>query len=171
MEDLDELIALARTQLGRIKALCDQVGLKYVELPDNLFGPGVAVGFGDTDYVVLSIMGAGNEGKLMITSGILKDIKQDQLAALIACNSFTSENTLFPVFLHSAQNGWSLLMQLTYPVDLLLDNPDYFSLVVRTTPQLVTQHRGELAEKHDLGGQPWQWTTEDLNMLLAKSLA
>ncbi len=37
---MEELIALAKSQLGRIKALCDQIGLKYVELPDDVFGAG-----------------------------------------------------------------------------------------------------------------------------------
>lgn len=168
---MDELIALAKSQLGRIKALCSQVGLKYIELPDDVFGAGIGVGFGETGNVVLSVMGGGSEGKLMITSGILWDIKQDRLAALNACNSFTSGNTLFPVYLHDAQNGWSLLMQLTYTIDLLLDNPDYFDLVVRSTPQMAAQHRAEIAEKYDLGARPWQWTAEDLSMLLSKSLA
>jgi hypothetical protein len=168
---VEELIALAKSQLGRVKALCTQVGLKYVELPDNLFGAGVGAGFGEAQYVVLSVMGGGSENKLLITSGVVKNIKQDRLAALTACNSFTSGNTLFPVYLHDADNGWSLLMQLTYTIDLLLDNPDYFSLVVRTTPQIAAQHRAELAEKYDLGGQAWQWTAEDLSMLLTKSLA
>ena len=167
---MDELIGLAKGQLGRIRALCDQVGLKYIELPDAPFGAGGVVGFGEEGHVILSVMGGGSESKLMITSGILKDIKQDRLAALNACNSFTSGNTLFPVYLHDAKNGWSLLMQLTYTIDLLLDNPEYFSLVVRTTPQIAAQHRTEIDEKYDLGGEPWQWTPEDLSMLLAKSL-
>jgi hypothetical protein len=168
---VEEMTALAKSQLDRIKALCAQVGLKYVELPDDTFGAGVGIGFGEAGHVILSVMGGGSENKLMITSGILKDIKQDRLAALNACNSFTSGNTLFPVYLHDARNGWSLLMQLTYPIDLMLDNPEYFSLVVRTTPQIAAGHRTEIAEKYELGGQPWQWTAEDLNMLLAKSLA
>jgi hypothetical protein len=168
---VEELIALAKSQLGQIKALCAQVGLKYVELPDDVFGPGVGIGFGEAGYVVLSVMGGGNEGKLMITSGILKDIKQDRLTALTACNALTSGNTLFPVYLHDARNGWSVLMQLTYTINLLLDNPEYFSLVVRSTPQMAAEHRAEIAEKYDLGGQPWQWTAEDLSMLLTKSLA
>lgn len=168
---MEELIALAKSQLGRIKALCAQVGLNYVELRDDVFGAGVGIGFGEAGYVILSVMGGGGESKLMITSGILKDIQRDRLAALNACNSFTSANTLFPVYLHDAQNGWSLLMQLTYTIDLLLDNPEYFSLVVRTTLQMTAQHRAEIAEKYDLGGQPWQWTAEDLGMLLTKSLS
>jgi hypothetical protein len=170
VDRIDEMIASANSQLGRIKALCARVGLQYVELADGMFGVGAGIGFGEAGYVILSIMGGGNESKLMITSGILKDIKQDRLAALTACNSFTRENTLFPVFLHDAQNGWSLLVQLTYTVDLMLDNPEYFELVVRTTPKIAAQHRAELAEKYDLGGRLWQWTGEDVTMLLAKSL-
>jgi hypothetical protein len=168
---VEEMIALAKSQLGRIKALCAEVGLKHVELPDDMFGAGVGVGFGEAGYVILSVMGGGRESGLMITSGILKDIKQDRLAALNACNSFTSENTQFPVYLHDARNGWSLLMQLTCPIDLLLDNPEYFSVMVRTTPQIAADHRAKITENYDLGGQSWQWTAEDLSMLLAKSLA
>ena len=33
---MEDLIALAKSQLGRIKALCAQIGLKYVELPDDV---------------------------------------------------------------------------------------------------------------------------------------
>ena len=92
--------------------------------------------------------------KIPVASALLlvKDIKQDRLAAL------------------DAKDTWSLLMQLTYTIDLLLDNPDYFAMVVRTTPQVAAQHRAELAEKYDLGGQPWRWTPEDLGLLLLKSL-
>ncbi len=146
------------------------MGLKYVELPVPPIGAGIAVGFGDAGYVILSVLGGGNEGKLMITSGILKNIKQDRLTALNACNFFTSGNSLFPVFLHDAESGWSLLMQLTYPVELLLDNPDYFAMIVRTTTQVAAQHRTEFPGKFDLGGQPWEWTADDLGMLLLKSL-
>lgn len=167
---MDELIALAKGQLGRIKALCAQVELKYVEIPDSFMGAGVGVAFSETDYVILSILGGGSEGKLMITCGLAKDIKQDRLTALDASNTFTRNNTIFPVYLHDAEDTWSLLMQLTYTVDLLLDNPDYFAMVVRTTPQVAAQHRAELAEKYDLGGQPWQWTPDDLGLLLLKSL-
>lgn len=167
---MDEFIALAKGQLDRIKALCAQVGLKYIEIPDSFAGAGIGVGLSETDYVILSVLGGGSEGKLMITCGLAKDIKQDRLAALDASNTFTRNNTIFPVFLHDAKDGWSLLMQLTYTVDLLLDNPEYFSMVVRTTPQVATEHRAELAEKYDLGGQPWRWTPEDLGLLLLKSL-
>lgn len=167
---MDELIALAKGQLDRIKALCAQVGLKYAEIPDSFMGAGVGVGFGETDFVVLSVLGGGSEGKLMITCGLARDINRDRLAALDAGNTFTRNNTIFPVFLHDAEDTWSLLMQLTYTVDLLLDNPDYFAMIVRSTPQVAAQHRAELAEKYDLGGQPWRWTPDDLGLLLLKSL-
>jgi len=167
---MEEFSALAKSQVGRIKSLCVQVGFTYIELPDQIFGAGLAVGFGAGDYVVLSVLAGGQESKLMITSGVLKDIKRDRLPALNACNSFTSGNTLFPVYLHDAEAGWSLLMQLTYPVDVLLDVPDYFSTLTRTVPQVAASHRAEIAEKYDLGGQPWAWTADDLGLLLTKSL-
>lgn len=167
---MDELIALAKGQLNRIKALCAQVGLKYVEIPDSFMGAGVGLAFSEGDFVVVSILGGGSENKVMITCGLAKDIKQDRLTALDASNTFTRDNTIFPVFLHDAKDTWSLLLQSTYTVDLLLDNPEYFDMVVRATPQVAAQHRAALAEKYDLGGQPWRWTPEDLGLLLLKSL-
>jgi hypothetical protein len=167
---MDELIELAKGQLDRVKALCTQVGLRYIEIADSFFGAGIGVALSEMDYVILSVLGGGSESKLMVTCGLAKDIKQDRLAALTASNTFTRNNTIFPVFLHDAKDGWSLLMQLTYTVDLLLDNPEYFFMVVRTTPQVATEHRAELAEKYDLGGQLWRWTPDDLELLLLKSL-
>jgi hypothetical protein len=167
---MEDFIALAKGQLGRIKALCSQVGLKYIELPDHFMGAGIGAGFGETDYVVLSVIAGGGESKLMITSGVLKSIRRDRLAALDACNSLTRENTIFPVFLHDAEAGWDVLIQLTYPIDLLVDNPSFFDVIVRTVPQVADKHRGEFAEKTDVGGQPWRWNAEDLGLLLTKSI-
>src|SRR3954470_21566666 len=110
---MDELIELAKQQLERVKVLCAQSGLKYQELAPTFMGGGVAVGFGETDYVILSIAGGGNENQLLVTSGVLNDIRQDRLLALEAANHFTSNNTAYPVFLHDAEVGWALLVQQT----------------------------------------------------------
>jgi hypothetical protein len=161
---------LADQQLERVKALCAQTGLKYVDLPPEWVGVGIAIGFGQTDYVVLSVMGGGNENTLMITSGVLADIKRDRLAALEAANNLTRNNPAYPVYLHDAELAWDLMMQQSHPIDLLLDVPQYFSTCVRVLPQIVTEYRKDIPGKWDLGGRPWEWTTDDHRTLLLRSL-
>lgn len=167
---MDELVALAKQQLERVKVLCAQSGLKYVDLPPEFVGVGIAIGFGQSDYVILSILGGGSENQLMITSGILTDIKRDRLAALEAANHFTQNNTAYPVYLHDAEIGWALLVQQTHPIELLLDVPQYFNNCVRALPRVVIEYRKAIPEKWDLGGRPWEWTPEDHKSLLIRSM-
>lgn len=168
---MDELIALATQQVERVKVLCTQSGLKYAELAPTFMGAGIAIGFGETDYVILSVAGGGNENQLLITSGVLNDITQDRATALEAANYFTSNNSAYPVYLHDAEVGWALLMQQTFPVELLLDVPAFFvNFCVKALPQVTVSYRQTIAEKWDLGGRPWQWTAEDHNGLLIRSM-
>ena len=76
----------AAQQLRMIEMLCTQIGLKYVDIPPQTFGLGIGIAFGESDYVVLTIMGGGAEGQVMITSGKLNEVRQDRLAALNAAN-------------------------------------------------------------------------------------
>jgi hypothetical protein len=167
---VDDFIALPRQQLARVKVLCSQAGLNVVDLAEHFLGVGVAVPLGPADYVVLSVMGGGIENHLMITSGILKDIQRDRLAALNACNHFTSSNTAYPVYLHDAEIGWALIMQQTHPIEVLLDIPEYFSAVVRHMPRLAAEYRLTVAEKWSIGGLPWAWNEQDLGALLIRSM-
>lgn len=169
-DQMDELVALAKQQLERVKVLCSQSGLNYLELAPTFMGAGVVVGFGETDYVILSVGGGGNENQLLITSGILTGIKQDRSVALEAANYFTSNNSAYPVYLHDAEVGWALLMQQTLPVELLLDVPAFFVNCVKALPQMTISYRQTIAEKWDLGGRPWQWTSEDHKGLLIRSM-
>ncbi len=167
---MDELVALAKQQLERVKVLCTQSGLKYVDLPSGLMGVGIAIGFGQTDYVILSILGGGSENQLMITSGVITDIKRERLAALEAANYFNQNNTAYPVYLHDAEIGWALIMQQTHPIELLLDVPEYFTNCVRALPRVVIEYRNTIPERWDLGGRPWEWTAEDHKALLIRSM-
>jgi hypothetical protein len=167
---VEELTALANAQLERVKVLCSQTGFTYVDLPSELVGVGVAIGFGQNDYVVLSVMGGGSESHLMITSGILNDIAQNRVDALSAANYFTQSNSGLPVFLHDATVGWALILQVTLPIEVLLDVPAYFSALVRGMPGVVSEYRATVAERWELGGQPWTWTPEDHKSLLIRSM-
>jgi hypothetical protein len=167
---MDELTALATQQLERVKVACSQLGLKYVELQPTVMGVGIAIGFGQVDYTILSVMGGGNEGQLITTSGILKDIAQDRLAALEIVNRFNQRNSAYTVFLHDAEVGWSLLVQRTTPVEVFLDSPTFLSALVRGLPVATAEYREELAQVTSLGGAPWVWTAEDHSNLLLRSV-
>jgi hypothetical protein len=167
---MEQFVALAREQLEKIESLCTRSGLRYVELASEVMGVGIAVGFGQYDYTILSILGGGSENQVMITSGILTDIKKDRLSALEAANHFTSDNTACPVYFHDAEAAWSLLIQQTYPVQLMIDVPQYFNNCVRGLPHTASEYRNTAAAKWDLGGRPWEWTPEDRESLLMRSL-
>jgi len=161
--------ASAAQQLNRIKGLCDGLGLKYLDVPDFVMGVGMVIGFGETEYALLSIM-TGQENRLMVSGGIVKDINHDRVAALEAANSFTRDNSFFPVYFHDAEAGWSLILHQTHLLEAMLAAPDYFSLIVRSVPQMVTEYRRQLAEKGTVIGTEWRWTPEDHNLLLIKSI-
>ncbi|MGH3159141.1 MAG: hypothetical protein ACRDNF_21570 [Streptosporangiaceae bacterium] len=167
---MTDLTGLAKQQLGRIKVLLNNAGLKYYDIPNDLFGAGVAVGFGENEYIILSVMGGGMESHLLLTCGILKSIKQDRLAALEACNSFNKSNTAYPVFLHDAKTGWAIIMQQTLPIDVLVESLEYFATLVRSLPQIAKDYRNTLGEDQQLSGQPWVWNDEDLDSLLIRSM-
>jgi hypothetical protein len=167
---LDDVTDIAKQQLNRIKVALGQASLKYVDIPNDLFGAGIAVAFGQTDFVVLSVMTGGMEGQLLLTCGILKDIERDRLEALDACNNFNKSNTAFPVFLHDAEVGWAVILQQTHPVEVLLDSPDYLITLVRSLPQIARQYRETLGTRPSLGGRPWAFDDEDVNSLLIRSM-
>lgn len=167
---MDEYLKGAHDQLQRVKTLCSRVGLEFVELPPQMVGVGLALGFGPNDFVILSVMGGGSESALMITSGLLKQIQPDRTAALEAANHLTRERPSFPVYLHDAEAGWALLMQQSFPIQLLSEVPGFFDANVRGMPGIATEARATIRERWDLGGLPWEWTVEDLNSLLLRSM-
>lgn len=163
----DEFLAAAKASLDRAKALASQVGLKYVELPRPAMpvGVGIAMAFGDTHFVVLSVMGGGNEDQLNITAGVLRDIRQDREKALGLCNGMVRDNPAYPIYLHDAQIGWDILVSNMYPLQLLVDNPTFFANAVRALPIVAEAARSKFAEA-ELGGQPFRWNGEELDRLL-----
>lgn len=164
--DID--LARAEQVMDRVRAIAGRSGLEYANLPHTPFGAGIAIGFGPTDYVILTNI-MGNETNILITSGILIDIKRDRLTALEAANGLTRNHTAFPVYLHDAQAGWALLMQLTVPLMVFADSPRFFEMCVRVPPQVVKEYRNTIPERWDLGGRPWEWTVEDHTDLTLRS--
>lgn len=164
------MVALAGQQLERVKVVLSQLGLKYAIIPPTWVGVGVAVGFGEIDYCVLSVMGGGGEGQLMVTCGILRDLDRDRSQALEAANLFNQRNSSYTVYLHDAEAGWALLMQRTIPVEVCLDVPGYLRSLVQGLPVAAQELRQELATERNVGGRPWAWTAEDQAELLLRSM-
>jgi hypothetical protein len=163
-DDLD----LAQDQLDKVKLLSSQVGLEYEELPPQPTGVGIAMSWRETDFIVLSVIGYGSENQLWLTCGALRDIRQDRLAALDACNKLNQADCAHPFFLHDAPTEWDILVQQTYPVQLLLDVPRFFANCCTSLPGVTEQARKEFFG--DLGGSPYSWTVEDVDRLLAHSM-
>lgn len=166
---MQDLLGAAKATLERVKALTTQVGLKYVELPEAPVGVGIAVGFGETQYTVLSVMGGGNEGQLNLTAGVLRDIQQDRLKALDLCNGLVRDNPAYPTYLHEAQIGWDILVGNIFPVSLLVGAPAFFANSVRALPKMADSIRPEFVQAQ-LGGEPFRWDDDGLNRLLLVSM-
>jgi hypothetical protein len=168
-QDPLNLLADAHAALERIKSPTIQVGWKYVELPDAPFGVGIALSFGGTQIVVLSVMGGGNEDQLNITAGVLRDIQQERLTALELCNGMVRDNPAYPIFLHDAPIGWDILISTIYRIQLLLDTPTFFTTAVRALPIMADTVRPKFSEA-GLGGRSFKWEMEDLSRLLMVSM-
>jgi hypothetical protein len=164
-----DLLADAKASLERIKLLTNQVGLKYVELPEAPVGVGIAIAFAETQYTVLSVMGGGSENQLNVTSGILRDINQDRLTALSLCNGMVRDNPAYPIYLHDAPMGWDILVSNVFFIKMLFESPTYFANAVHALPKVADHVRSKFWEAN-LGGKPFNWNTEDLNRLLLVSM-
>ena len=164
-----DLLAAAKETLERIKLLTNQVGLKYVELPEAPLGVGIAIVFAETQYTVLAVMGGGNENQLNVTSGILRDIRQDRLTALSLCNGMVRDNPAYPIYLHDAPMGWDILVSNVFSIRMLFESPTFFANAVHALPIVADNVRPKFWEAN-LGGQPFNWNAEDLNRLMMVSM-
>jgi len=169
-DEVDDLLGVASGQLERIKVAVSQLGLKYLDLVPAALGVGIGIAWGETKYVVLSIAGGGNENQLMLTSGVVRDVKQDRLAVLDACNRRNQNNSSYLFYLHDAEAGWDILLQNTYPIELLLDVPPFFQAAVTSLPRVTEEARTQFAEEWSFGGEPYRWNDEDVARLLLRSM-
>jgi hypothetical protein len=164
--DYAEVLAHER-QLDRIRQLATDRGYKFADLTHGLaLMASIGIAFGETEYVLLGIM-MGAPEKLYITSGVLRNIRQDRLAALEACNARTRGNPGFPCFFGDGPE-WDIVLQQAHLVELMFRAPAYFDLCVEEVPNAVNSFREVLAEA-DLGGSPFHWREDDLERLVQRS--
>ncbi|MDQ8046184.1 MAG: hypothetical protein REI11_16375 [Patulibacter sp.] len=154
--------------LGRLEALMPRLGLSYAgPVPVRMVGTGFGVAWDAGRFVTVSV-GSGNEHFAHITTGALADVSRDQRAGLLEqCNTWNGNLAAYPVFLHDADVGWDVIVQTSYPLPLLEQNPDFFAFMLSGLPDIADRVRGEFAA---FGGRPYQWGDDDLERLLTRSL-
>lgn len=169
MDELEDLLKPAVNNMGHVRNFLSAAGLQFHDLGTRVFGAAVAVPFGEDGFVVLTIMGAGGENQLLLTAPVLRDVGQDRLAVLDACNSQTRANPSFPTFLHDADAGWDILVQQGYPIQMLGYGADWIEVNVRGSAGVAGAIRDEMWAK-GLGGTAYQWSGEDLERLFMRSM-
>jgi len=163
-----ELMGQAPTTLGQITALLHVLDVMYAPLPDAPAGLGVAVSFEESGFEVISVLGPPNDLNVSLTVGIAKDVPQDRLALLDFCNSHTKAWSAFPVYLHDAPDGWDVVLQVNYPVQVLVDIPPFFMSMLQGVLDVGNHVRRSFVDA-GLGGQPYEWGPDDTLRLLHRS--
>jgi hypothetical protein len=167
---MSDLLDMARQQLERVKLLTTQCGLKYLEQAPFPLGVGIGVAFEETQYVVVTIMGGDSSNQCSITSGVLRDITKDRLRALDACNHRNQANAAYPFFVHEAELGWDILLQQTFPLQILFAVPSFYANCVQALPLVTADARIDFEENWSLGGIAYSWSDEDVRRLFIRSM-
>ena len=163
-----ELMGAAPETLARVCRLLDRLELRYMQLPDSPIGVGIGVSFGESGFEVISVIGPPSDQSVKLTAGIARDVPQDRLQILDLCNRHTQGLSQFPIYLHDAQAGWDVLMQVDFPVQLLEDVPPFFLNVVQSLPPIAAQAREPFVEG-GCAGMPYEWTEADTTRLMLRS--
>lgn len=152
--------------MDQVRRLLTGLGIKYVDLAPKVFGLGVGIGY-DAGFTVLSVF--AGQTFVRFTGGVLMDVDQDRLAVLNACNKRTQDLPSFPVFLHDADAGWDVLTATQFPIGILVHAPAFLKDYVEAMAMVSTDARATFAELR-VGGNPYEWSGEDLDRLLIRSL-
>ena len=149
--------------------LKDDFGLSCAQLPEHHAGVGVAVAFDRHEYALLTCPGYGNEGQLYVTAGVYRDVARDETTVLRACNARTQSNAAYPYFLHDAESGWDVILQQSYPMQLVTDVPPFLEACMRGVAEAAAEARPWFAAR-GVSGQPYAYDDADVSRLLLRSL-
>ena len=149
--------------------LQNDFGLSYAQLPEHHAGVGIAVAFDQLEYAVLTCPGGANEGQLYVTAGVFRDVGRDETAVLRACNARTKSNAAYPFFLHDAESGWDVILQQSYPMQLVADVPPFLEACIRGVAEIAAEARPWFAGR-GVAGQPYAYNDADASRLLLRSL-
>ncbi len=166
---MEEMRAACVVQLDRIRALAPRCGFRPVTLPDSFRGAHLAIVLDESVYVALSL--EFGMDVLFVTSGVLRDVTDDRLTALQACNALTRSRPAFPCFLAPADGpyGSDVILQQGHPLSLVHEAPGFFKFSVETMSSVTAKMRERL-ESEGLGGAPYRWNDEDIHRLTIRAL-
>ncbi len=159
-----------RQRVAELGEMIGKLGLQYSPLPEHSVGAGHAIAFREDVACVASCsMYLGDQ--FSITWGINRDVDQDRLKVLDACNRHNQDHPAYPMQLHDAIASWDTLLVLVFPLQLFRAEPDFIQ-AWQLNPgfcDFVDQARETLNEA-GVGGTPYQWNPDDMNRLLSRSL-
>lgn len=165
----DDFIAPVEASMERLRSLLDHEQLHHVDVPGpRLLGRGVALAWSGGGFLTLSIA-AGSPHTVLITAGVLKDVERDLLLVLEACNYRNQGNAAYLFLLHDADVGWDVLIQHSFPLQLLVDVPPFLQACLEPTTVVAAEAREEFREK-GVGGTAYAWNEEDAARLLSRSI-
>lgn len=157
----------AHGTLNELKRLVSGFSLELFEVPQaQTLGIGVGVALSESSFVVISVLGGDPEMPLL-TSGVLRDINQDRLAALEACDDRVGQNPLMPFYLHDDSRGWDILLQQRFPLMLLMREPGFLQMCLVSQADVTEEARILFAER-GLGGRAYE--LNDAPLLLSNSM-
>ncbi|HXB16034.1 MAG TPA: hypothetical protein VNV44_09865 [Solirubrobacteraceae bacterium] len=179
---MNDSLGEARIEMGRLRGVLEQLGLKYVALTDQPLGLGIGLQWaneGDADRIVVVSIPESSRETVYLTSGVMKDVRQDvRNAVLEVCNRWVSQRPFFPAFLQEipelpgdhgimGERGLAVLIKVSLPVEAFVQMPRFFNAVLPGVPLAAEKLRIELSTQAEPQGRPYQW--KDLDRLLARS--
>lgn len=165
----DEALAVAQRSELLAQGL-SAMGVAYTSLPPHLMGRGHAFAFAEDVVGVVSVLLHGGP-QFTVAYGVLADLPRDRVGILEQCNLHNQGNYAYPVHLHDADKGWDVVLAMSFPIQLLVDLPEFIRGWA-VTPQMV-ELLGEVRSAFraaGLGGRPYRWGEADATSLLLRTL-
>lgn len=143
------------------------IGLQYFK-PGATFmmGAGYGIAWKDGTFTAVAVA-AGNEAYAQVSTGVLLGVDRERAALLEQCNRWNQNQPAYPVYLHDAENGWTVLMHTSFPILLLETAPEFFGMLVAELPRIAARARAEFT---GVGGRAFHWGADDLEKLVQSTL-
>jgi hypothetical protein len=164
-------LAEAGEALQRLRQVLESRGVQYTALPVPALPCGLGVGLlVGQDLITVSVGSPPDSHMANLTGGVLKNVAEDRLQVLDLCNRCTRGNAGFPVYLHDAQAGWDVLVQVRFLVDQLAEDGDMLIAYLQQLPGAAENARADFATA-GIASERYQADAADFERLLLRSLA
>jgi len=169
-DELDEQQELVARELEAVASVLAAHGLQSYPLGRSVLGAGKVIALPAGGFTLVSV-GLFRHEMAYLTGGVMRNLAQDQrLAILNTVNEWNQNNSLFPAYLHDAAAGWAVLIQCTLRASQFAIAPRFPIELVTLMPQVVVALWDKLVGR-GVSGEPFAYTTADLDQLLLRSLA